>query len=55
MQLKQNINLISSSLPRCLETDSGAARKEYSCAVYFLTALISIIIDVETWNDLLTL
>lgn len=49
MQLEQNINLISSLLPRCLETDS---RSEYSCAVYFLTDLISIIIDVETWNEL---
>lgn len=49
MQLEQNINLISSSLARCLV--SGAAGKEYSCAVYFLTDLISIIIDVETWND----
>ena len=49
MQLEQNINLISSSLPGCLEMDSGAAGKEYSCAVYFLTDLISIITSVETW------
>lgn len=55
MQLEQNINLISSSLPCCLETDSGEVGKEYLCAVYFLTDLISIIIDVETWNELLAL
>lgn len=35
--------------------DSRGARKEYSCAVDFLTDLISIIIDVETWNELLAL
>lgn len=55
MQLEQNINLIFSSPPGCLETDSGATERENSCAVYFLADLILIIIDVETWNGLLAL
>lgn len=53
MQLEQNINLISSSTSRYLETDSWEAGKEYLCAVYFLTDLISIIVDLETWYQLL--
>lgn len=55
MQLEQNINLIYYSVPHRFQMDSGAERKEYSRVVYFLADLITIITDVETWNELLAL